>query len=200
MKTKVRTLAIAVVFSLGPVLGQGAASAQDEAAHHPNPPAPCRTLSGHYAFRMVPAKSFAADRFHPGDDPAGLAGAPQQDILRVGVFTVKNDCSVLGHTIATTDDNAGATKIIDFNWAGAVTTVHPDGTGRLSVNPADNEVINSCVDGSGAAVGGCAAFEGPEKYAFVFNKHSGKSLELIQIDNDGGGAKIFLTGRAERRS
>jgi len=132
--------------------------------------------------------------------PFGIAGAPQQDILRVGMFTINNNCSVLGHTIATTDDNAGATKIIDFNWAGSVTAVNPDGTGRLSVNPADNEVINSCVDGSGAAVGGCAAFEGPETYAFVFNKHEGKSLELIQTDNAGGGAKIFLTGRAERRS
>lgn len=122
----------------------------------------------------------------------------------MGVFTIKNDCSVSGRTITTTDDNAGVTKIIDFKWAGLVTAVSPDGTGRLSGNPTDTEVINSGVDGSGnpidQVITPCGALEGPERYAFVFNKHGGKSLELIQIDNDGGGAKIFLTGRAERRS
>ena len=50
------------------------------------------------------------------------------------------------------------------------------------------------------APGDCATFEGPESYAFVLNQHGeDKTLDLIQTDNDGGGAKIFLTGQAKRR-
>ena len=46
----------------------------------------------------------------------------------------------------------------------------------------------------------CATFEGPETYAFVVNNHGPqKLLSLIQTDNEGGGAKVFLTGEAQRQ-
>jgi hypothetical protein len=39
-----------------------------------------------------------------------------------------------------------------------------------------------------------------EAYAFVINRHAAeKWLSLIETDNQGGGAKIFLTGDARRR-
>src|SRR5689334_12407274 len=41
------------------------------------------SLKGPWAFQMLPAKSFSASA--PGD-PGDVAGAPRQDILRVGVI------------------------------------------------------------------------------------------------------------------
>jgi len=42
----------------------------------------------------------------------------------------------------------------------------------------------------------CATFVSAEDYAFVLNRGDGQSVELIEADQAGGGAKIFLTGRA----
>lgn len=87
-------------------------------------------------------------------------------------------------------------------WTGSI-TVTPNGTGTMNINPSDNEVINSCTNTTTSppttGIGGCEEFEGPETYALVFSSIGGKHLELIQTDNVGGGAKIFMTGRAEKQ-
>lgn len=158
-----------------------------------------KRLFGTYTFHLKPATSFAPVYDGTAGKPdSGVASAPRQDILRVGVFTADGAGHLTGHTIATTDDGL-TTWIIDFTWAGTY-TVSADGTGTISMNPTDSEVINSCVDGDGAAVVGCEAAEGAETYAFVLNRHGEqKGLSLIQTDNAGGGAKIFLTGEARKR-
>lgn len=157
-------------------------------------------LKGTYSFRLVPAKSFSADA--PGD-PGGIGGAPRQDTLRVGVFTANGAGAITaGHTLATTDTNAGATLLIDFSWTGTY-AVNPDGTGSLSVNT-PTFPFNSCTDttASPPAAGACvSSFETAETYAIVLNRHGDdKTVELIQTDNVGGGAKIFMTGQAKKQS
>ena len=61
-----------------------------------------RTVNGtRFAFRMVPVKSFSSDNA----TSSGLAGAPRQDILRVGVLTAKADadsCTTTGTPPVTT--------------------------------------------------------------------------------------------------
>lgn len=167
------------------------------------------SINGRYAFRMTPAKSFAADA--PGD-PGGLAGAPRQDLLRVGFFVADGAGNLTGHTIATTDTNTGKTMVVTFDWAGKY-VVNADGTGFFSVDTvsnlmcADSTVAHSGPTPHPAAAGGTpslaancpAGIEGHEDYAFVFTSVGGKSLQFIQTDNDGGGAKIFLTGAASRQ-
>lgn len=155
-----------------------------------------KSLKGTFSFRLVPVTSFAPFFDGTASKPdSGIATAPPQDILRVGVFTADGNGNLTGRTIATTDDGL-ITVVIDFTWT-ATYTVNPDGTGKLSITPG---TISSCVNGDGVAVTGCAAFEGPETYAFVLNRHGeDKLVSLIQTDNDGGGAKIFLTGEAKRR-
>lgn len=161
-----------------------------------------KSLKGTYSFRLAPATGFAP--FYDGTagkPDSGVATAPRQDILRVGVFTADGAGNLTGRTIATTDDGLTTIKI-DFMWTGTY-TVNTDGTGTLSINPDDNEIINSCVDGSNPPnpIAGCQAFEGPETYAFVLNNHGeDKLVSLTQTDNDGGGAKIFLTGEAKKNS
>lgn len=164
-------------------------------------------IRGRYSFRMTPVKSFSADDL---GNLGGLASAPRQDILRVGVFAADGEGNLQGRTIATTDTNAGATWIITFDWTGKY-AVNPDGTGFFSVNTISNLVCtNTTLPHSGntphpvAAGGtplagnvGCPEdVEGHEDYAFVFTTRGGKRLEFIQTDNDGGGSKIFLTGVA----
>lgn len=199
MMTKRGTLGVgSVVLLLVYLLSAGAVAAA--------PNITCGTISGTYAFRMVPVKSFAADVLTDGADPSGILTAPRQDILRVGVFTVPSssgsNCSASGNTIATTDTNAGETLVINFSWTGSI-TVNPNGTGTMRINPSDDEVINACTNTTTSpptpGIGGCEDFEGPETYAFVFSSIGGKHLELIQTDNVGGGAKIFMTGRAEKQ-
>ena len=164
-------------------------------------------IQGRYSFRMTPVKSFSADDLA---NQGGLATAPRQDILRVGVFTADGNGNLSGHTIATTDTNAGATWMITFDWTGKY-TLNEDGTGFFSVNAIKNLV---CTDMSvehagetphpattgGAPLAGnvaCAGDEeGHEDFAFVLTTRGGKRLELIQTDNAGGGSKIFLTGAA----
>lgn len=140
-------------------------------------------VKGTYSFTMEPVKSFAADSYNgASEDPAGLSSAPRQDIMRVGVFTADGAGHITnGHTIATTDTNDGVTKVIDFIWTGTY-TVNADGTGTLTIKDPG------------------VADEGAETYAFVINwKGENKTLDLIQTDNVGGGAKIFMKGQARKQ-
>lgn len=171
------------------------------------------SLNGTFAFRMTPAKSFSADA---SNDPGGVAKAPRQDVLRVGVFTADGAGGLTGHTLATTDTNDGQTWLVEFDWAGKY-LVNSNGTGYFSVDTLTNMV---CTDmtvshtgptphpaaaggtplaGNVACPTGTAAIEGHEDYAFVFSTPGGKEFQFIQTDNDGGGAKIFMTGTATRQ-
>ena len=170
------------------------------------------SINGVYAFRMTPAKSFTADA--PAD-PGGIAGAPRQDVLRVGVFTADGAGNLSGHTLATADTDQGNTWLVTFDWAGKY-IVNSNGTGYFSVDTITNMVCTDMtVDHTGstphpAAAGGTplagnvacptgtAAVEGHEDYAFVFSTAGGKQLQFIETDNAGGGAKIFMTGTANR--
>jgi hypothetical protein len=134
-----------------------------------------KNLKGAYTIRLVPAVSFA-----PLNSGSGIATAPRQDILRVGAFVADGRGNVKGRWVATTDDNNGATLIKDFLFTGTY-TVDVDGFGTLSIAPV---VTNPPVEDEGA-----------ETYAIKMNDRA-KSVHLIQTDNDGGGAKIFLTGDA----
>jgi hypothetical protein len=168
------------------------------------------SIAGTYAFRMSPAKSFSADA---PNDPGGVAGAPRQDILRVGVVSADGAGNLSGHTIATTDTNKGQTWLVTFDWTGKY-IVNSNGTGYFSVDTLTNMV---CTDmtvtptgptphpasatgtplaGNVACPTGDAAVEGPESYAFVLSTPGGKHLDFIETDNAGGGAKIFMTGGA----
>lgn len=150
-------------------------------------------LNGAYTFRLVPATSFAP--FVPG---SGADTAPRQDILRVGVFTADGAGNLTGRTIATTDDGLVTLKI-DFNWT-ATYILDSLGLGEIVINAPGAGDINACVNGDNTPVAGCEAFEGQERFAFVLNPHGDdKEVGLIQTDNAGGGAKIFLTGDAKRR-
>ncbi len=189
-------------------------------ADHPsfNPSFNARDFRGTFAFRMVPVKSFSSDN----GATSGLAGAPRQDILRVGTFTATPDSpgathgTLSGKTIATTDDNNGKTEVIVFTWSGEY-KVNPDGTGVFSIaDPALG--AQTCYDSTASTdpaslplpgppppplLGGTGTCitddEGAETYAFVIVK-SRQLVEFIETDNGvGGGAKIFLTGTAETR-
>jgi hypothetical protein len=131
-----------------------------------------RNLKGAYTFRLVPVVSFA-----PLHTESGIATAPRQDILRVGTFVADGKGNVKGRIVATTDDNAGATVIKDFLFTGTY-TVDADGFGTLSIAP--TAVVED---------------EGAETYAIKLNDRI-KTVHLIQTDNVGGGAKVFLTGDA----
>ncbi len=156
-----------------------------------------QSVLGTYSFRLVPATSFAATA---PSDPGGVATAPRQDLLRVGVFTADGAGNVAGHTLATTDTNTGATMLIDFTWTGTY-NVNPDGTGTLIINDPPLGA-QTCTDTTVASSPGpCATDEeGAETYAIVVNNHGpNKTIDLTQIDNVGGGAKIFMTGQARRQ-
>lgn len=76
--------------------------------------------------------------------------------------------------------------------------MNADGTGSLTINTV-NVSDSSCTPAQ--SPGGCASLEGPETYAVVVNNHrSDKLVSLIETDNVGGGAKIFLTGEAKKNS
>ena len=152
-------------------------------------------LLGQYTFQLTPAVSFAPFYNGTGGRDSGVLTAPRQDILRVGTFYADFKGNVTGHTIATTDDGL-TTVVIDFKWSGTY-AVNSDGTGKLEITTID---INDASCTPAQASGECATFEGPETYAFVLNRHGEqKTVSLIQTDNDGGGAKIFLKGEARRR-
>jgi hypothetical protein len=139
-----------------------------------------KSLKGKFSVRLTPATSFAPfyDGSVAGEPDSGVNTAPRQDILRVGVLRFDGNGGVTGRFVATTDD--GITTVVkDFTVTGTY-TVDADGMGTLSIAP------NPAV-----------ADEGPETYALVINTRV-KSLNLTQTDNDGGGAKIFLTGEGVR--
>lgn len=148
------------------------------------------TLRGRWGFRMVPNKSFSASA--PGD-PGGVAGAPRQDILRVGVISFDQVGSVIGHALATTDDNTGNTVVINYGFSGTY-TVPTDGVGTLSITPTVTDL--SCTPPQPAGV--CTTFEGPETYTLGVTRKRG--ITFTQTDNVGGGAKIFLKGDAIQQS
>jgi len=173
-------------------------------------PAPGPSVKGDYVFRMTPAKSFTADA--PAD-PGGIAAAPRQDVLRIGVLTADGTGNLTGHTLATTDTIQGQTWLVSFDWTGKY-VVNSNGTGFFSVDTITNiSCTDMTVNHTGptphpAATGGTpamnnvscptgdAAIEGHEDYAFVFSTPGGKKIEFMQTDNAGGGAKIFMTGTA----
>ncbi len=161
-------------------------------------------INGTYTFRMTSLKSFSAEAATVDvTDPAGLKGAPRQDILRVGVFTADGNGNITsGHTIATTDTNGGKTEVIDFTWTGTY-SVNADGTGTLNINDPP-PAAQKCKDSTAATPPTAAACagddEGAESYAIVVNRHGDqKTVDLTETDNGvGGGAKIFMTGQAKR--
>jgi hypothetical protein len=190
------------------VLAVGIASLPAFGKPHNNENAP--SVKGHYSFRMTPAKSFSANA--PGDTGA-IANSPRQDVLRVGVFSADGSGDLSGHTMATTDTIQGKTWLVIFDWTGKY-VVNGDGTGFFSVDAVTNMV---CTDmtvahtgptphpvttggtpllGNTACPTGADSIEGHEDYAFVFATPGGKRFEFMQTDNDGGGAKIFMTGSA----
>jgi len=156
------------------------------------------SLKGKFSLQFHGQTSFAP--FYDGTagkTNSGIATAPRQDILRVGVMTADGKGNLNGRMISTTDDGV-TTIVIDYNWTGSYSfSTNGDGTGTLIINaPADAD-INSCRTGDGAPLSGCAAFEGAETYAFVISGNSRqKSLSLTETDNAAGGAKIFLVGAA----
>jgi hypothetical protein len=186
------------VLILGLALGLASADAWAQATAQKQDNGPGRgavMLRGTYTYRLVPATSFAPFFDGTNGKDSGVVSAPRQDVLRVGTLALDGKGGFVGHTIATTDDGL-TTVVIDFTTAGTY-TVNSDGTGALAVTTV-NVTDASCVPAQAAGV--CATFEGPETYAFVVNSHAAdKLLSLIQTDNDGGGAKIFLTGDAKRR-
>src|SRR5262249_4747994 len=52
------------------------------------------------------------------------------------------------------------------------------------------------LSGNTACPTGANSIEGHEDYAFVFATPGGKRFVCIPTDNDGGGAKMFMTGSA----
>ena len=175
------------------LLGAPLAAAQVADKKGPNVPKP--SIRGSYSFRLTPVTSFAPWYDGTNGKDSGVISAPRQDILRVGTFTADGMGGVSGHTIATTDDGL-TTVIIDFTFSGTY-TVNDDGTGSLTIDTV-NVTDGSCTPAQ--SPGACAGFEGPETYAFVINRHAAeKWISLIETDNQGGGAKIFLTGEARRR-
>jgi hypothetical protein len=182
------SLALLLPFAATTVGAQGAESAA-------KPVRPKHLIRGDYSFRLTPATSFAPWYDGTNGKDSGVIAAPRQDVLRVGVLSVDAKGGVSGHTIATTDDGL-TTVVIDFTFSGTY-TLNDDGTGTLSIGTV-NVTDASCAPAQAASA--CATFEGPETYAFVVNNHGEeKSLDLIETDNEGGGAKIFLTGEAKRR-
>ncbi len=199
-RVKSRSTVLAVVFAV--------ASLPALCKPHSNENAP--SVKGNYAFRMTPAKSFSADA--PGDT-GGIANSPRQDVLRVGVFSADGSGNLSGHTMATTDTIQGKTWLVIFDWTGKY-VVNGDGTGFFSVDAVTNMVCTDMtvahtgptphpvttggtpLSGNTACPTGADAIEGHEDYAFVFSQPGGKKFEFMQTDNDGGGAKIFMTGTA----
>jgi hypothetical protein len=150
------------------------------------------SLSGAFAFRLVPAVSFAPwyDGDAAGEPDSGVNTAPRQDILRVGVLTFDGNGNVTGHVLATTD-NGLTTAALDFSITGTY-TVNADGTGTLSLMPSSGTI----------SVGAEGNVEGAETYSIVISNGKGPravTIDLAETDNVGGGAKIFLTGKAVSR-
>lgn len=171
------------------------------AAMTPKASAGCSATSlyGNYVFRLGPAKGFDADLANAGD-PGNVAFAPRQDLVRAGAFTSLG-AGVLsgGHTLATTDTNAGATWKVDFTWTGTY-TLNADCTGTLTITPAafGTWVCTDMTLATPATVPCVGTEEGPETYSISISLSNGR-VELAETDNNGGGAKIFMAGEALKR-
>jgi len=188
--TKITPAGSMLLFFLSPL----AVDAQTASRPHPGP-GPDKDIKGSYSFRLTPVTSFAPWYDGTNGKDSGVVTAPRQDILRVGTFVADKNGTLSGHTIATTDDGL-TTVVIDFTWSGTY-QVNSDGTGTLAITTV-HVSDTSCAPAQ--AAGQCATFEGPETYAFVINNHGDEKLvALIETDNVGGGAKIFLTGEASRQ-
>jgi hypothetical protein len=148
-----------------------------------------RAHKGDYSFRLTASGSACATA-----EGGGTTGV-RQDVARVGTFSIENDGTISGHSIATSNDGT-TTVVIDFTWSGTF-TVNDDGTGSISITTV-NVTDASCTPAQ--AAGACAGFEGPETYAFALNNHGDEKLvSLIETDNAIGAGKSFLTGDATRR-
>jgi len=159
----------------------------------------CSDLAGKYTYHLNSLKTFSADAYNgAADDPGNLAGALPQSVLRLGVFTIEQNCSVSsGRAITTNDTDAGTTRSIDLNFTGTMTQ-NSDGTGVMVITFG---ITNACSDMTvdpPSSAGACDFSGVKERYAVVFNKKL-KTVDMIQTNNVGGGAKIFLTGIAQRR-
>jgi len=126
-----------------------------------------RDLAGTFAFRMVPVKSFSADNANQTPGGSGLASAPYQDILRVGVLTATPDTVALtapppthgtlsGKIIATIDNNTGSTRVVVFSWTGQY-GVNGNGTGVFTVEALTTAGAITCFDSANNAVASPAA-------------------------------------------
>ena len=152
-------------------------------------------LLGTYAFRLVPAKGFSADLAN-ASDPGNVHTAPRQDILRVGVFTADGCGNISGgHTLATTDTNAGDTWLINFTWTGGY-TLNSDLTGTLNITSATESLCTDMTLSPGGTIVPCIGNEETaETYSISVSATNG--VQLAETDNlEGGGAKIFMTGKA----
>ena len=159
------------------------------------------SLKGTFVFQLHGVTSFAP--FYDGTagkTNSGIATAPRQDILRVGVFASDGKGNLAGRTISTTDDGI-STVVIDYNWTGTYSvSTNGDGTGTMTINAPSAADINSCKSGNGTPLSGCETLEGAETYAIVISGDTkGKAVGMIQTDNPGG-AKIFLTGGARTQN
>ena len=158
------------------------------------------SLKGTFVFQLHGVTSFAP--FYDGTagkTNSSIATAPRQDIMRVGVFASDGKGNLAGRTISTTDDGI-STVVIDYNWTGTYSvSTNGDGTGTMTINAPTS--INSCKSGDGIPQSGCETLEGTETYAIVISGDTkGKAVGMIQTDNAGGGAKIFLTGGARTQN
>src|SRR6202521_5620732 len=100
-------------------------------------------LKGVFAFQLHGLTSFAP--FFDGSSGktnSGIASAPRQDIMRVGVFTSDGKSNLVGRTIATTDDGI-STVVIDYNWTG-IYSITNNGLGTITIHAPTNSDINSC--------------------------------------------------------
>ena len=159
----------------------------------------CYDLAGKYTYHLNSLKSFSADAYNgASDDPGDLAGSLAQSVLRVGVFTIEQNCSVSsGRAITTNDTDTGATRSIDLNFSGTITQ-NSDGTGAMVITFGSTNACSDMTVDPPSSAGACDFSGIKERYAVVFNKKA-KTVDMIQTNNVGGGAKIFLTGVAQRR-
>ena len=157
-------------------------------------------LNGTYAFRLGPAKSYSAYLANNATtpDPGNVKLAPRQNVGMVGVFTANGSTITGFRALATTDPQNGDTWTIEFTGTGTY-TVNPDLTGTLTLTPAA-EGTWICTDMTTSGVVTCTtttypANEGTQTYSISISPTNGR-VELTETDNNGGGAKIFLTGEA----
>ena len=139
------------------------------------------------ALRLVPATSFAVNCL--AADPGMIAAAGRQHVLRVGTIIFSGVGTVGGHMVATTDDNAGNTVVVEFDWGG-VCAISPDGTGSMTMLPLPTTV--QCTPPQ--APGVCPTLVQSETYAMSIVPKRGR-VYLTETSNLGG-AKLFLAGEA----